>query len=126
MKIHRKKAFTLNQNSHSDTISVIQVCLFIGILGTFIYLFFTDELKYIRHESTSIRAKIVSERRFHVGHRLYVQTGKCDFVYEQKKYIVRFKTKNYRAIGYKKEFEIGDIITLKISTKNPSITKFRH
>ncbi|CAM1373524.1 hypothetical protein [Tenacibaculum xiamenense] len=124
--MHKKKTLKLDQNMfwNSDIVRFILVCLFVGITGIFVYLFFTDELKYIGHETTSIRAKIISERRYHVGHGLYVQTGKCDFVYEQKKYTVRFKTKNYRAIGNKKEFEIGDIITLKISKKNPTITKF--
>lgn len=88
------------------------------------YKLWKDELKFIGRETTLIEAEVISEKRKHIGHGWYVQTGKCKFTYQSKNYTINFETKDWRKIYDRKEFEVGDSIILKIATTNPNISKF--
>jgi hypothetical protein len=102
----------------------ISVIFFLTITSFLIYSFWTGELKFIGKETTYVKAKIIEERRTHLGEGIYLQVGKCEFSFSQKRYITKFRTKELKRIYSRKEFQIGDSILLKISVENPNISKF--
>lgn len=98
--------------------------IILSISSFLIYYSWIDELKFIGTDIKLIKAKIIDEKRTHVGEGLYIQLGTCEYIFNQKKYTSQFKTSEFKNVYNPKEFKAGDTITIKISVKNPEKSKF--
>ncbi len=107
------------KNERFEFLKPIALTLFIfSIISGMIYLIYSEEYKFIAHETQMVNAIIFETGRSHIGRGVHVQKIKYSYNFKHKTY------KDYKIlIRNTKEKRIGDSLRLKISKLKPKRNK---
>ncbi len=97
--------------------AILAAVILVGSIGTFLYLLFSDELKFIGHDTTEITA-IVIKMEVIPAYRGFRQSVKYSFTYDEESFIGYFIAGRSET-----KYSERDKVIIKIATDDPTISK---
>lgn len=95
----------------------IGALIIVGLVGLFVYAFYTEELRFLGHSTDNTKAIVtkVDWQRVSGG---YIQLVTYEFEWEGKKYSGHFKGTEFTG-----KHSVNDLVNVKFSLENPAISK---
>lgn len=108
----------LKIDKRNQIVASIAAVIAVGLLSWFFYLYSTDELKFIGHNTDYTQAT-VKEIELKYGYRGHIyQLVKYEFVYENEDYSGYFRGTKVTGRHF-----LGDIVKIKFAMDDPTVSK---